>query len=262
MDQLVSSTDVRPLSRQEFYRQMYQRLSPGWKDSLARYCEVIAAYILPETRILDIGCGHADFLAPVYARTPHTYGIDPDGEAIRKNTLINNTMVGTAECLPFADDSFDLIVAAWVFEHIEHPEQACREIYRALKPGGRLIFLTPNSWNYNVWMIRLVPHRFHDFFTRRLYHRQEHDTYRVRYKINSPRKIARTLLPLGFREERVILNGDPSYISFNSLLFAFARFLERLFDVKLLQRARVHIIGVYQKPSKQALSRSNARQGW
>jgi ubiquinone/menaquinone biosynthesis C-methylase UbiE len=247
MDQVDASTDTRPLNRQEFYRQVYQRLSPGWKESLVRYCEVISAHTRPETRILDIGCGHANFLAAVYARTPHTYGIDPDAEALKKNTIIHHTVVGMAEHLPFADDSFDLIVAAWVFEHVEHPEQVCQEIYRALKPGGRFIFLTPNSWNYNVWMIRLVPHCFHEFFTRRLYQRQEHDTFRVRYKINSPRKIARQLVPLGFKEEQVMLNGDPSYISFNTVLFSFARLLERLYDTRLLQQARVHIIGVYQK---------------
>ena len=96
-------------------------------------------------------------------------------------------------------------------------------------------------------MIRSIPHCFHDFFTRRLYQRQEHDTYRVRYKINSPRKLAKMLLPVGFKEEQLILNGDPSYISFNEPLFAFARLLERLLDTRVLQRARVHLIGVYQK---------------
>jgi ubiquinone/menaquinone biosynthesis C-methylase UbiE len=247
MDHLISSAGTRPFNRQEWYRQVYQGLSPGWKDSLARYCQVIDNYTRPDTRVLDIGCGHADFLAPVYARTPYTYGIDPDAEALKKNRIIRRTVVGTADYLPFEDNSFDLIVAAWVFEHVEHPEQVCAEIYRALKPGGRLIFLTPNSWNYNVWIIRLIPNSFHHFFTRRLYQRQEHDTYPVRYKINSPRKIAKILLPLGFKEEQLILNGDPSYISFNPLLFKLACFLERLLDMKPLQRARVHIIGVYQK---------------
>jgi SAM-dependent methyltransferase len=247
MDQLISSRETRPLNRQEWYRHIYRGLVPEWKDSLARYCQIIDAYTRPDTHVLDIGCGHADFLAPVFARTPYTYGIDPDAEALKKNSIIKHVVVGTADHLPFAESSFDVIVAAWVFEHLEQPEQACREIYRALKPEGRLIFLTPNSWNYNVWIIRLIPHCFHNFFTRRLYQRQEHDTYRVRYKINSPRKLAKILLPIGFKEEQVILNGDPSYISFNHLLFRFACFLERLLNKKLFQRARVHIIGVYQK---------------
>ncbi len=156
-------------------------------------------------------------------------------------------MVGTAESLPFENNFFDLVVLAWVLEHLEHPEKAFQEIYRALKPGGKVIFLTPNSWNYNVWIIRLIPHRFHDFFTRKLYQRQEYDTYRVRYKINSIRKIDRTLLPLGFKKSQVVLNGDPSYISFNRPLFKLACALESLLEKKFLQWAKVHIIGVYQK---------------
>src|SRR5262249_42202866 len=125
MEQLISALEARPANRQEFYRRAYQRLAVGWQDSLARYCQLIDTCVQPDTAVLDIGCGHADFLERVFARTPYTYGIDPDGEALRKNTTINYRTVGTAEHLPFADHSFDLIVASWVFEHLEQPEQVC-----------------------------------------------------------------------------------------------------------------------------------------
>lgn len=236
-----------PINRQAYYRQEYRRLKPGWQESLHIYRDLIDRSTYNYTRILDIGCGHGDFLAPVYARTPRTYGIDPDATALEQNKIIRHKGVGTAESLPFEENFFDLIVLAWVLEHLEHPTKAFQEIYRTLKPGGKVIFLTPNSWNYNVWIIRLIPHRFHDFFTRKLYQRQEHDTYRVRYKINSVRKIDRTLLPLGFKKTHVVLNGDPSYISFNKLLFKLACALESLLEMKFLRRAKVHIIGVYQK---------------
>jgi len=242
----VTVAPDRPLSRQEFYRQQYRR-SHHWKDSLALYCEVIDRYVEADTYVLDIGCGHGDFLAPVYSKTPHTYGVDPDAQALAKNTILRNTVVGSAEVLPFPDNFFDLVVSAWVLEHLERPEQAFREMYRVLKPGGRVIFLTPNTWNYNVWIIRLIPNCFHNFFTRRLYNRQEHDTYPVRYKVNSPRKVDRTLLPLGFKKAQLILNGDPTYISFNAPLYALACAIERLLNLKWLNVARVHLIGVYQK---------------
>jgi SAM-dependent methyltransferase len=236
-----------PVNRQAYYRQEYRRLKSGWQESLYIYRDLIDRSTHDHTSILDIGCGHGDFLAPVYARTPHTYGIDPDATALEQNKTIRHKVVGTAESLPFEDNFFDLIVLAWVLEHLEHPSKAFQEIYRALKPGGQVIFITPNSWNYNVWIIRLIPHRFHDFFTRKLYQRQEHDTYRVRYKINSIPKIDRTLLPLGFKKSQVILNGDPSYISFNKPLFKLACALESLLEKKFLRWAKVHIIGVYQK---------------
>jgi ubiquinone/menaquinone biosynthesis C-methylase UbiE len=234
-------------NHQERYRARYRTLKSGWQDSLSLYIEIVDRYVGAGTAVLDIGCGHGDFLREVYARTPHTYGIDPDAPALAKNSIIRHLVVGNAETLPFPDAFFDLVVSAWVLEHLERPAQVFREVYRVLKPGGHFIFLTPNSWNYNVWLIRLIPNRFHELLTRRLYRRQANDTYQVYYRSNSPRKITRLLRASGFSRGELILNGDPSYISFNDVLFACACLLEALLDWKPLQLARVHIIGIYEK---------------
>jgi len=45
-------------------------------------------------------------------------------------------VVGSADCLPFQDNSFDAIVSQAVFEHLQYPEWAVREVRRVLKPGG------------------------------------------------------------------------------------------------------------------------------
>jgi SAM-dependent methyltransferase len=245
--QVEMQTDMRPLTRQERYRREYERVKPGWKESLDIYWDMIDANVHEDTVVLDIGCGHGDFLRDIYVRTEQTYGVDLDAEALKLNTIIKHTVVGSADLLPFADNFFDVIVSAWVLEHLDHPATAFREIYRVLKPGGVVIFLTPNALNYNVWLIRAIPNRFHDFLTRRLYNRQEHDTYPVRYHINSIRQVERILRPIGFRQARFIFNGDPTYISFNPLLFKCACLLERILDLRPLQCLRVHLIGVYQK---------------
>ena len=235
-------------NRQEFYRYLYRHLKPGWEDSLAIYIRSISQHVHTDTHVLDIGCGHGDFLRDVYARTPHTYGIDPDAEALASNSIIQHTTVGSTDQLLFEDQFFDLVVSAWVLEHLEQPEQAFQEVYRVLKPGGRVIFLTPNAWNYNVWLIRMFPNRLHSFFVRWLYKRQECDTYPVRYAINSPLRIQRILGSIGFRKVHMILNGDPTYISFNKLLFFLACRLEAILDLKCFRCARVHIISIYEKP--------------
>ena len=133
-----------------------------------------------------------------------------------------------------------------MLEHLEHPQAAFREIHRALKPGGRAVFLTPNAWNYNVWAIRLIPGRFHDFLTRKLYQRQEHDTFDTYYRINSIRKVDRILAPLGFKKIKLILNGDPSYISFNDFLYRLSCRFEDAIDDRL-SFLKVHLIGIYEK---------------
>lgn len=235
------------MTKQEIYRDKYRKLRPDWVDSLHLYRNLIDSFTNKETKLLDIGCGHGDFLRSIHEKTPYSYGLDPDKEALGKNAFIKNKTIGSADSIPFGNDFFDLIISAWVLEHLADPEKAFTEIYRVLKPGGKVVFLTPNAWNYNIWLIRLIPERFHDFLTRKLYGRQEHDTYPKQYQMNSIKRIEETLQPIGFKKSQIILNGDPSYISFNRPLFAFARLLEKIMDLKMLNCARVHIIGIYEK---------------
>lgn len=54
---------------------------------------------------------------------------------------------GSAEILPFNDDSFDTVVAIATLHHLEDPDRAFGEIARILKPGGRFLAIEPNSLN-------------------------------------------------------------------------------------------------------------------
>ena len=144
--------------------------------------------------------------------------------------------------MSFKDNFFDIVVCAWVLEHLPDPKKAFKEIYRVLKPGGRVIFITPNSLNYNVWIIRLIPENLHEFFTRKIYGRQDHDTFSKKYKFNNPQKIEDSMKEWGYAKEELLINGDPSYISFE-----IACLLEKIQDLKPLRNTKVHIIGVFRK---------------
>lgn len=94
--------------------------------------------------ILDAGCGTGG-LTEKLAGFGFTAGIDisdlalglkPHSKAVYINGSINN--------LPFAGDSFDLITCISVFYHrLVIDEVASSEIFRALKSGGRAIFVMP-----------------------------------------------------------------------------------------------------------------------
>ena len=235
------------MSRQEFYRQEYKRMNPYWEDSVSIYRNYIAKNTHEDTRILDFGCGHVDFMKSVYSRTPYVYGVEPNKYTLHKNITIKNKVAGLAEHIPFPDNFFDLAVSAWVVEHIDDITSVFRDIHRVLKPGGKLIFLTPNSWNYITWINRAIPNSMHDFFTRKLYGRDEKDTYPVRYKMNSAKRIDSVLSKLNFKRHEIIFNEDPSYISFNHMLFMLSCFIEKIFDIDRFKSAKVHIIGIYRK---------------
>lgn len=236
------------MKRLHDYLQRYQEINPDWVDSLSLYKNAIASEVTGSTVLLDIGCGHSTLLEDVYAITPHTYGIDPDKNGIEKNRLISHKTVGMADDMPYDDSFFDVIVSAWVVEHLENPEQVFKEIFRVLKPGGCVVFLTPNSWNYIVWINRMIPDMFHDYLTQKLYGRQQHDTFPVQYKMNSVPSIRNQMNAIGFVEEVLLLNSDPRYIAFNDILFWISCKIEDLLSTELLQQCRVHIVGKYRKP--------------
>lgn len=137
-------------------------MRPDWLDSLVLYRSAVARHLPDGGSVLDLGCGHASWLAPELAAADVVVGADTDLHALRRNRALRHRVAARAEGLPFGAGTFDLVVSAFVLEHVERPAEALAEVHRVLRSGGHLVFLTPNAWNYNVWLIRLVPNRLHD----------------------------------------------------------------------------------------------------
>jgi len=68
-----------------------------------------------------------------------------DAEA--KGTFLN----GDAENIPFADNSFDIVYSFGVLHHTPRTENAIREVYRCLKPGGEAIIMLYYKWSAMTW---------------------------------------------------------------------------------------------------------------
>lgn len=62
----------------------------------------------------------------------------------------NPDIVGDIHALPFADNSQDAIVCVSVLEHVENPIKASEELYRVLKPGGKLLLYVPFLFYYHA----------------------------------------------------------------------------------------------------------------
>jgi SAM-dependent methyltransferase len=83
----------------------------------------------------------------------------------REGPLSNPTVVGSAESLPFENESFDVVLSTQVFEHLVDPAAAMKEAVRVLKRGGRLILTVPGVWPtheapHDYW--RFTRHGLHD----------------------------------------------------------------------------------------------------
>lgn len=98
-------------------------------------------------RVLELGVGTGLNL-PHYRDVQEVVGLDPDArmlaraqERSRRFSFPVELVEGSAEALPFADASFDSVVATWVFCSIPDPLAASRELRRVLKPGGSFFYL-------------------------------------------------------------------------------------------------------------------------
>jgi len=67
---------------------------------------------------------------------------------------------GSAEQLPFSDESMDVVACLQVLEHLQHPHKAIAEIHRVLKRGGHACIATPNL---DCLSRRIVGPRWHGF---------------------------------------------------------------------------------------------------
>jgi ubiquinone/menaquinone biosynthesis C-methylase UbiE len=234
------------MNKQCLFRAEYKKLKPEWRESMDIYYELVDNAITSDTTVLAIGSGHSDFLKDAFAKAKSRYAVDPDETALKSNTFIENKFVAFAERLPFPDNKFDLITSEWVFEHIRDAESVMAEVARVLRPGGKLIFLTPNALNYNTWLIRLIPNKLHAWFTKKLYNRLESDTYPTKYNLNSYGKIRSLSRKRNMEVVECIFNEDPSYTSFNKVTFFVSVTVDTLFAL-ILPKSQVHIICVLKK---------------
>jgi SAM-dependent methyltransferase len=148
-----------------------ERVIPGqvnedlWSEHLARYA-FAQQYVSGKT-VLDCGCGAGYGTADLALTAAHVTGIDLSGDAIDFARLTYprpNTTYLTASCLdlPFPEQSFDLLVAFEVIEHLSGFRRFLDECARALKDTGLLIVSTPNKSYYAETRAQTGPNPFHE----------------------------------------------------------------------------------------------------
>lgn len=135
----------------------YRPHLPGWRQPLYLHLRPLwlaleEALVSCRGRVLDIGCGMQPY-RPMFGPEISEYvGLD------RLHEFAKPDVVGSVEALPFADETFDVVLSTQVLEHVPEPERALAEAVRVLKRGGRIILTVPG-----VWPTHEAPHDFWRF---------------------------------------------------------------------------------------------------
>lgn len=103
----------------------------------------------PGSRLLEVGSGTGNYIIALQETTGcAAWGVDPS-EGMLAQALARESSVrfgpGQAELLPFGDGFFDLIYSVDVIHHVQDKPAGYREMFRALKPGGRISTVTDSE---------------------------------------------------------------------------------------------------------------------
>ena len=128
----------------------------SWHRNVARLMKVV-----PNARILEIGCGRGEFGRWLAARHPHNEitcvdfssdAIDIANRAAADRHPNLKFEVADATALRFADSSFDIVVSCECIEHVLRPEAMASEIRRVLHADGAFYLTTENYFNGMILM--------------------------------------------------------------------------------------------------------------
>lgn len=230
--------------RQLFYKRKYKKQNKKWDDSMVLLRDLVDKYLDDKISVLDVGCGHGNFVIDeLRDKFVKAVGIDCNKEGTEKNVCLDEVMIGNIESTPFEDKKFDLVVSLWMLEHIKNPEKVFLEINRVIKNGGYFAFVTPNKFNFLIFLRRLIGDRVSGFINKIVYGREEKDLYGVYYKANSVSKIKKLAKICGYEIVFLKNNVDPSYTSFGRISY----YISFLISLLPFSFVRPHIVGVLRK---------------
>lgn len=210
----------------------------------------VDALVSPQAVLLDAGCGRTTPVLRRYlGRAKRLIGVElvPIIETVPGIETYNADLAS----LPLESESVDVIMSRSVFEHLTDPQAVYREFARVLRPGGVVVFLTANMWDYGTLVARMIPNQFHGAIVKRVEGRPEEDTFPTAYQTNTRRQVERLARHSGFSVETFdYLSQYPNYLLFNGPLFFLGMCFEKTISrLPMLRFLRGWILVTLRKPA-------------
>lgn len=199
--------------------------------------------------VLDLGAGRGKCeLLDFRSQAAKVCGVDCD-PIVQTNPLLHEAKV-MADSIPYPDNTFDVVFANCVLEHVESPASFFAEVGRVLKPGGRFFGKTPNRRHYMPLIAACTPHWFHRWYNARR-GREVDDTFPTYYRVNNPGAAERVVNLSGLKLRNVeLIEGRPEYLRLTWPTYLAGLLYERLVNsTRRLEKFRIVMIVDAQKPT-------------
>lgn len=176
-------------------RLIYQLL-PHVEYHQHRYARALDAHVPREARWLDLGAGtrlHHGWVGAneevLAERATLIVGCDFVVKHLRENTRLDAALAADGAALPFRPESFDIVTANMVLEHLDRPARVFAEVARVLAPGGRFIFVTPNATHPAVVTASLIPRRIRSWVAGIMEGREAEHIFPTHYRANTVARV-------------------------------------------------------------------------
>ena len=108
---------------------------------------------MTKLKILDLGCNQCEWSEEQGYTKENYVGLDTDITALKKARQNGHQVLLVNledKKLPFKDETFDLVIAKDILEHINSYIDITRQAHCVLKRGGRLFIQVPSEWSHNI----------------------------------------------------------------------------------------------------------------
>jgi demethylmenaquinone methyltransferase / 2-methoxy-6-polyprenyl-1,4-benzoquinol methylase len=158
-------THLTGKERGEYVQQMFTRIAHRYdlmnrlmtagQDVEWRKAVIRQARLKPGDHLLDLGAGTGDLAREALAQQPDAKVAPADFtlEMMRVGNRNGNLPWSAADALhlPFGDKTFDAVVSGFLMRNVGDVQQALKEQYRTLKPGGRIVILDTTKPKRNLF---------------------------------------------------------------------------------------------------------------
>ncbi len=209
-------------------------------DGTVEFYARIRSLLGPQKTVLDFGAGrggwfeddkdeHRRSLRTLKGLAREVVACDVD-EAVLENRSVDRAFIcspGSELSLP--DESIDIVVCDYVFEHVTERNWLAGELNRVLKPGGWVCARTPGKYNYVAIFARLIPNRLHSrVLSGAQPGRKSRDVFPTRYRLNTRKDIQRAFSEQNFQDFTYYFAGEPAYYFGNRVVFRLLQLVARI----------------------------------